>query len=84
MVSFTLRTLHPWGKSPRYPLSVRLDGPQLWSGCGSEERNLYPSRQSDPIRPARLSAEYDILVPLNCVPLSLHETNMTQAFLFCR
>jgi hypothetical protein len=27
-VSFTLRPLCPWGRSPQYPLDRRLDGPQ--------------------------------------------------------
>jgi hypothetical protein len=39
VVSFTLRSLYPEGKSPRYPLDRRLDGTQSRSGRGGEEKN---------------------------------------------
>jgi hypothetical protein len=32
--SFTLQQLYLYGKSPRYPLSERLGGPQSGFGCG--------------------------------------------------
>jgi hypothetical protein len=40
MVSFTPRPLHPSGKSPRYPLHLRLGGPQSRSGRGDEEKHF--------------------------------------------
>jgi hypothetical protein len=40
VVSFTPRTLYLWGKSLRYPLSRRQDGPQRRSGRFGEEKNL--------------------------------------------
>jgi hypothetical protein len=33
--------LYPQGKSPWYPLDRRPGGPQSWSGCGGEEKNLF-------------------------------------------
>jgi hypothetical protein len=42
MVSFTSRPLYPQGKSPRYPLDRRLDGPQNQSGRRGEETILAP------------------------------------------
>jgi hypothetical protein len=33
-------TLYTWGKSPWYPLYRRLRGPQSWSKCCEEEKNL--------------------------------------------
>jgi hypothetical protein len=40
MVSFTPRQAYPRGKSFRYPLNMRLGGPQ--SGCGRPVRNFTP------------------------------------------
>jgi hypothetical protein len=37
MVSFTTRPLYPQGKSPCYPLDMRLGEPQSWSGRSGEE-----------------------------------------------
>jgi hypothetical protein len=36
VVSYTLRTVYPQGKSPWYPLDRRLGGPQSRSGRGDE------------------------------------------------
>jgi hypothetical protein len=33
---------HPRGKSPWYPLDMRLDGPQTRSGRGGEEKKSLP------------------------------------------
>jgi hypothetical protein len=44
VVSVMPRPLYPWGKSPLYPLDRRLGGPQSWSGCYGEEKNLAPAR----------------------------------------
>jgi hypothetical protein len=41
------------GESPRYPLDGRLCGPQSRGGCGGEEKNALPSRESNLGRPAR-------------------------------
>jgi hypothetical protein len=35
------------GKSPRYPLDRRLDGPQNRSGHGGENKNTNPNRLSN-------------------------------------
>jgi hypothetical protein len=43
MVSFTPQPLYPWGNCPRYRLDRRLGGPQSWSGCCGEEKNLAPA-----------------------------------------
>jgi hypothetical protein len=40
VVSFTPRPLYPRGKSPRYPLDRRLNGPQSRSGRRGEEKIL--------------------------------------------
>jgi len=37
VVSFTLRSLYPQGKSPWYPLDRRLGGPHSRSGRGDED-----------------------------------------------
>jgi hypothetical protein len=47
-VSFTPRSLYPRGKSPRYPLDRRLDGPQYWSGRRREEKILDPTGAETP------------------------------------
>jgi hypothetical protein len=37
------------GKSPRYPLDMRLGGPQSWRGhCGEEKKISCPHRESNP------------------------------------
>jgi hypothetical protein len=40
VVSFTLEPLYPRGKSARYPLDMRLSGPQGRSGRCGEGKNL--------------------------------------------
>jgi hypothetical protein len=41
VVSFTPRPLHPWGKSPNYPLERRLGVPQSRSGrCGVKKNHF--------------------------------------------
>jgi len=42
VVNFTPRPLDPQGKSPWYPLDLRLGGPQIRSGRGGEEKNSQP------------------------------------------
>jgi hypothetical protein len=42
VVSFTPRSLYPWGKSPRFPFD-RLGGPQSRSGWHWEEKVLDPT-----------------------------------------
>jgi hypothetical protein len=39
----------PWGKSPRYPLNIRLGGPQSRSGRHGEVKNLAPIGIGTPI-----------------------------------
>jgi hypothetical protein len=46
--SFTPRPLYPWGKIPRYPLDMRLGGPQGQSGYYREEEISCPYRESNP------------------------------------
>jgi hypothetical protein len=41
----------PRGKSPRYPLDRRFDGPQSWCEYNGEEK-FQPCRESNPGRPA--------------------------------
>jgi hypothetical protein len=41
----------PPGKELWYPLDRRLDGPQSRSGCGGEEKNSQPRRESNPRTP---------------------------------
>jgi hypothetical protein len=48
VISFTLRLLYPRGKSPRYPLDRRLDGPQSRSGRGGEKKNFQPPPGIEP------------------------------------
>jgi hypothetical protein len=48
VVSFRLRPLCPQGKSPWYPLDMRLGGPQSRSGRGSEEKNPQPPPGIEP------------------------------------
>jgi hypothetical protein len=50
----TTRPLYPQGKSPWYPLDMRLGGPQSRCGCGGEENESHrcPCRKSKPGRPA--------------------------------
>jgi hypothetical protein len=42
VVTFTLRSLYPQGKSPCYPLDRRLGGLQSRCGRGGKEKNLQP------------------------------------------
>jgi hypothetical protein len=51
VVSFTLRPLCPQGKSHWYLLDRRLGGPQSFFGCGGEEKNSQPRRESNPRTP---------------------------------
>jgi hypothetical protein len=48
VVSFTPLPLYPRGKSPRYPLDRRLDGPQSRSGRRGEEKILDPTGTRTP------------------------------------
>jgi len=48
VVSFMHRLLYPRGKSPRYPLDRRLDGPQIRFGRGGEEKNSQPPPKIEP------------------------------------
>jgi len=41
VVSFMHWSLHPWGKSPQYPLARRLGRPQSQSRCGGAERRSH-------------------------------------------
>ena len=41
MVFFTPRWIYPRGKSPRYPLNRRLDGPQSPFGDFEEEKKFF-------------------------------------------
>jgi hypothetical protein len=43
LVSFTPWPLKPRGNRPRYPLDMRLGGPQSWSGRCGEEKNPAPA-----------------------------------------
>jgi hypothetical protein len=53
VVSFTLWLLHPREKRLRYPLDMRLSGPQSHSGHFGEETKSCPCRDSNPGCPAR-------------------------------
>jgi hypothetical protein len=46
--SFTPRPLYPWGKSPRYPLDMRLGGLESRSGRCGEEKHLAPAGNRTP------------------------------------
>jgi hypothetical protein len=48
VVSFTPLLLYHRGKSTRYPLDMRLSGPQTWSGLCAEEENRFRESNSDP------------------------------------
>jgi hypothetical protein len=64
VVSFTTRLLYPQGKSPRYPLSRRLGGPQSRSGLGGEEKNSQPLLGLElPDHPVRSPALYNWTIP---------------------
>jgi hypothetical protein len=43
VVGFKPRPFHPRGKSPRYPLDLRLGGPQSRSGRRGKEKNRFPA-----------------------------------------
>jgi hypothetical protein len=49
VVSFTARPLYFMGKSPRYPLIRRLDGFQVRSEGGLEEKNICLCREPNPV-----------------------------------
>jgi hypothetical protein len=55
VVCFTIRPIHPWGKSSRFPLERWLRGSQRLSGRGGEEKKLHncPCREVNHDRPAR-------------------------------
>jgi hypothetical protein len=65
VVSFTPRPLYPRGKSPQYPLDVRLCGPQSQSGRRGEEKILDPTgTKTRPLgRPARSQSLYRLRYP---------------------
>jgi hypothetical protein len=48
VVSLMPRPLYPRGKSPGYPLDMRLGGPQNRSGQRGEEKNLAPTGARTP------------------------------------
>jgi len=50
-----IRLLYVQGKNLQYPLDRRLGGPQIWSGRGSEDKEIPspPCRESNTGRPAR-------------------------------
>jgi len=50
MVSFTPQLLYPPKRNPQYPMDRTLSGPQRWSGCSGEEKNL--CQESNPGHPA--------------------------------
>jgi hypothetical protein len=68
VVSFTPRTLYPLGKSPRYPLDRRLDGPQIRSGRVEKRKFLtLPGLELRPLsRPARSQSLYRLRYPGSC------------------
>jgi hypothetical protein len=49
VVSFTSRPLYPQGRSPCYPLNMRLGGHQSRSGRGGEEKNSQPLPVLEPL-----------------------------------
>jgi hypothetical protein len=66
VVNFTPRPLYPRGKSPRYPLDRRLDGPQSRSGRFGEEKILDPTgtRIPDPSVVQLVASRYtDYAIP---------------------
>jgi hypothetical protein len=66
VVNFTPRPLYPRGKRPRCPLYMRLGGLQNLSGRCGVEKNLLPSPESNPGRPARGCADWAIPAPGLC------------------
>jgi hypothetical protein len=48
VVSFKPRPLYPQGKRPWYPVNRRLDGPQIRSGLGGEQKNSQPLPRLEP------------------------------------
>jgi hypothetical protein len=63
------RPLYPQEKNPWYPLDVRLVGPQILFGRGSEEKNSQPLPRLEPpiiqpvgedIKYAEQQLEYDL------------------------
>jgi hypothetical protein len=81
VVSLTPRPLCPQGKVSRYPLDMRLCGPQSWSERDGEE-NSQPRRESNPDHPnvQSLASRYtDWAIPaLNVVYSSLSLSHPTQ------
>jgi hypothetical protein len=47
IISFTSQPIYFVGKSPRYPLDTRLDGPQTRSIGGGEEKKSPPYSESN-------------------------------------
>jgi hypothetical protein len=76
VVSFTPQSLYPRGKSPRYPLDRRLDGPQSQSERRGEGKILDPTgTRIRPLgRPAHSQSLYRLRYPIVfpreiCVPM---------------
>jgi hypothetical protein len=65
MVSFTPWLLNPWRNCHWYPLDRRLGGPQNWSGCCREKKNLFTARNwTLAIQPiAHCYADWAIMTP---------------------
>jgi hypothetical protein len=64
VVNFMPRQLYPQGKSPWYPLDIRLGGPQSMFGRGGEEKIFQPlSGLEPPEQPARSPAQYHWAIP---------------------
>jgi hypothetical protein len=47
VVSFTLQSVCPRSKRPRYPVGRRLGEPQSLSGCRDEEKNSQSSKLAE-------------------------------------
>jgi len=51
---FYAPAISPRENRPPYPLNSSLSVPHSHSGCGGEEKNPCPRRESNPARPARI------------------------------
>jgi hypothetical protein len=60
--SFTLQPLYSRGKSPHYPMDMKLGGSQSRSGRYGREKPCY-RRESNPGRPARNLSLYRLSYP---------------------